>query len=76
MSKWKDCEKEYPKRRKDNELLSETVLVYGGEFHSIAFYDYRIKQWNDITVRSYIEDMNGKWMYLPKPPKKLQITFK
>lgn len=76
MSKWKDCKREYPKRRKDNELLSETVLVYDGEFHSVAFYDYSKKQWIDITVRSYIEDMTGKWMYLPKPPKKFRITFK
>ena len=73
--KWRDCEKEFPKKRSYNKLLSEVVLVYDGKNHSIAFYDYVKEEWKDITVNAYISDMKGKWMYLPRPRKKLKIRL-
>ena len=68
MGKWNDCRTKFPRKRKVGRTeLSDSVLVYSDGFHSIAFYDYSKKKWKDITVNSYIDDMDGKWMYAPIP---------
>lgn len=75
MGKWKNCEKKLPRSRKHQPQFSETVLTYNGTHHSIAFYDYKRREWEDVTVNSYINDMSGMWCYLKKPPKKLKMKF-
>ena len=72
---WRDCEKKFPRKRKNKETLSELVLTYDGEIHILAFYDFVREEWKDITVNAYISDMKGKWTYLPKPRKKIKIRL-
>lgn len=72
---WRNCKNKFPRKRKDIERLSELVLTYCGEIHSLAFYDFSREEWKDITVNAYISDMKGKWTYLPKPRKKIKIRW-
>ena len=75
MSKWKNCKSEFPCIRENNSNLSEIVLVYSDDIHSLEFYDYVRKQWYDLMFQCYLEEQGGVWCYSPKPQKRIKIRL-